>query len=257
MCGRYTLSQGEKVIEAIPNITIREDLRKLADRARFNIAPTQDILVAVQTGAAPELQLMQWGLIPSWAKDSSIANKLINARAETIAQKPAFRQAFRQRRCAIPADGFYEWRQNSDGTKTPLYIRLKTHAGFALAGLWETWRDPTGETVTTCTIITTPPNALLAPIHNRMPAILSPDAVRQWLGPHPCPPEELLAHLQPFPAEQMEFHAVSRSVNSVTHDGPELVHPVAEATLHQDSHRPVSSRSRHTQSDDSTQPTLF
>ena len=223
MCGRYTLSQGEKIVEAIPNITIREDLRRLMDGGRFNIAPTQDVLVAVQSGANPELRVMQWGLVPSWAKDAS--SPLINARAETLAEKPMFRSAFRARRCVVPADGFYEWRTNADGSKTPLYIRLKSHGGFAFAGLWETWKDPTGEELTTCTIITTRPNSLLAPIHNRMPAILSPEAVRRWLDPGAgaSGAEELLALLEPFPTEQLEFHLVSRAVNSAEREGSELI----------------------------------
>jgi putative SOS response-associated peptidase YedK len=234
MCGRYTLSQGEKVIEAIPNVTIREDLRRIVDQGRFNIAPTQDILVVIQPAATPEAKLMRWGLIPHWAKDPAIAGKLINARAETLAQKPAFRQALQKRRCVIPADGFYEWRKNEDGTKTPIYTHLKSRRGFAFAGLWETWADPRpgpshGTLLTTCTIITTPPNPLLAPIHNRMPAMLSPESARAWLDPRPRPPEELLAFLQPFPAGQMDTRIVSRAVNSAAHDGPDLITPVEDS----------------------------
>ena len=228
MCGRYTLAQGEKIIEAIPNVTIREDLRKVMEQGRFNIAPTQEILVAIQPTAQPELEVMRWGLIPHWAKDASIASKMINARAETLAEKPAFRQALEKRRCVIPADGFYEWRKNADGTKTPIYLTLKSLRGFAFAGLWETWKDRDGKTVTTCTIITTTPNALLAPIHNRMPAILSPEGVRRWLDPGPHTAEALLAELKPFPAEEMQAHAVSRAVNAATQDGPELIVPVEE-----------------------------
>jgi putative SOS response-associated peptidase YedK len=234
MCGRYTLSQGEKVVEAIPNVTIREDLRQVLERGRFNIAPTQDILAAVPSGAGPELRVMRWGLIPSWAQDGSAAGQLINARAETLAQKPAFRGAFRQRRCVIPADGFYEWRKNADGSKTPFYARLKSGRGFAFAGLWETWRDAAGETLATCTIITTAPNALLSPIHNRMPAMLSAEAVGRWLAPGGTTASEaegLLALLRPFPAEAMEIYAVSRAVNSATHEGRELVAAVEDGSL--------------------------
>jgi putative SOS response-associated peptidase YedK len=228
MCGRYTLSQGEKIVEAIPNITIREDLRRLLDGGRFNIAPTQDVLVAVQAAAGPELQVMQWGLVPAWAKDAE--SPLINARAETLAEKPTFRGALRARRCVVPADGFYEWRTNGDGSKTPLYIRLKSRRGFAFAGLWETWKDPTGETLRTCTIITTPANALVATIHNRMPAILTAEEVRQWLAGDTGAesPEGLLALLGPFPAGEMEMHAVSRAVNFAGREGRELIEPVED-----------------------------
>jgi putative SOS response-associated peptidase YedK len=229
MCGRYTLSKGEKIIEAVPNVTIREDLRKHMEQHRFNIAPTQDVLVAVQIGDKPELQVMQWGLIPSWAKDAAIASQLINARAETISEKPAFRKAFERRRCVVPADGFYEWRMNSDGSKTPVYIRLKSHRGFGFASLWETWRDGAGEPVHTCTIITTPANAMLTRIHNRMPAILSPEAVRQWLNPAAQPADELRAQLKPFPADEMEMQVVSRAVNTAAREGPELIQPVEDA----------------------------
>jgi putative SOS response-associated peptidase YedK len=228
MCGRYTLSKGEKIIEAVPNVTIREDLRKFMEQHRFNIAPTQDVLVAIQTGEKPELQVMRWGLIPSWAKDASIASQLINARAETIAQKPAFRKAFARRRCVVPADGFYEWRKNADGSKTPVYIRLKSRRGFGFAGLWESWSEGNGEPVHTCTIITTAANAMLTRIHNRMPVILSPQAVRDWLNPAAQPVDELLAQLRPFPVEEMEMQVVSRAVNTAAHDGPELIEPVED-----------------------------
>jgi putative SOS response-associated peptidase YedK len=156
---------------------------------------------------------------------------MINARAETLAEKPAFREALEKRRCVIPADGFYEWRKNPDGTKTPIYTTLKSLRGFAFAGLWESWKGPDGKIVTTCTIITTAPNALLAPIHNRMPAILSPEGVRQWLDPGPHTAEELLAQVKPFPAEEMQSHPVSRAMNAASYDGPELITPVEEPSL--------------------------
>jgi len=227
MCGRYTLAQGEKIVEAIPNVTIREDLH---DIGRWNIAPTQDIFAVANlspggvavAGGPWELQRMRWGLIPSWAKDMSIGSKLINARAETLAEKPAFRKALQRRRCAIPADGFYEWRKNPDGTKTPMYIRLKNHRGFAFAGLWDIWESPEAVLVT-CTIITIPPNELLAPINNRMPAILPPEEVRHWLDQKPHEAAEMLSCLKPYPADEMEMYAVSRSVNSATREGPDLI----------------------------------
>ena len=229
MCGRYTLAQGEKIVEAIPNVTIREELR---DIGRWNIAPAQDILAVANIAPSGrpgtlEVQRMRWGLVPSWAKDASLGNKMINARAETLAEKPAFRKALQRRRCAIPADGFYEWRKNPDGTKTPMYIRLKNGRGFAFAGLWDIWESPDGPLVT-CTIITTPPNALVAPIHNRMPAILSPETVSQWLDPHPRDAAEMFSCLKPYPADEMEMYPVSRQVNTATRDGPDLIAPVED-----------------------------
>lgn len=251
MCGRYTLAQGEKIIEAIPNVTIREDLREVG---HWNIAPTQEILVVAnrETGAGRgvEVEPMRWGLVPSWAKDASIGSKMINARAETLAEKPAFRKALERRRCVIPADGFYEWRKNPDGTKTPIYARLKTGRCFAFAGLWDTRQGPDGKSLTTCTIITTEPNALLSPIHNRMPAILPPEAVQDWLDPRPRPPEEMLAWLKPYPADEMEAYAMSRSVNSATRDGPELVAQVEDVP----EQNPQRKQGRGTAPQDTTAP---
>src|ERR1041384_1101790 len=159
MCGRYSLSKGEKIIEIVPNITMKADLREVG---RWNIAPTQDVLVvANRPGRAGEFQAqtMRWGLIPSWAKDPSIGNKMINARAEPLAQKPAFRHSLERRRCIIPADGFYEWRKNPGGAKTPMYLRLKNGQAFGFAGLWDIWRDDQGKPLETCTIAQNTPEA--------------------------------------------------------------------------------------------------
>ena len=152
-----------------------------------------------------------------------------NARAETLAEKPAFRKALEKRRCVIPADGFYEWRKNADGSKTPMYITLASEGVFAFAGLFETWKDPLGEEVKTCTIITTGPNGLLAGVHDRMPAILSPEGVKAWLAG--TGEEKVLELLKAYPAEQMKMRPVGRGVNSAAREGAELIAPVADVPV--------------------------
>ena len=223
MCGHYSIIRLAQIVEVIQNVTIKVDLS--VEMARWNVAPGQDVLIITHRNT-PTLQKARWGLVPSWAADKAIGNRLINARAETLREKPAFRAAFQSRRCAIPADGFYEWRKNGDGGKTPMYIRLKSKRLFAFAGLWETWPAPAGETLTTCTIITTTPNKLVAPIHDRMPAILTLDRVGTWIDGASNDVDTLL---RPLEAELMEAYAVSNRVNRTTTDGPQLIEPVAEA----------------------------
>jgi putative SOS response-associated peptidase YedK len=179
------------------------------------------MVAAVANDAPDELRPMRWGLIPAWAKDPAIGDHLINARVETVAEKPAFRAALRRRRCLVFADGFYEWRKTAGG-KVPTYVRLRSGAPFAFAGLWERWAG-TGEPLTTCTLITGPPNELMAPIHNRMPVILLPEEYDAWLAPGDVPAERLLPLLNPYPAALMEAYAVSTRVNSPRSDGPELI----------------------------------
>jgi putative SOS response-associated peptidase YedK len=171
------------------------------------------------------VQLLRWGLIPSWAKDPAIGYKLINARAESIAEKPGFRTAFKKRRCLIPADGFYEWRLESDGrTKTPMRIRMKSKEPFTFAGLWETWKDPQEKEIRTFTIITTEPNEILQPIHNRMPVIMKPEDEEAWLDPR-ADPKHLAKILSPYTEKEMEAYAVSQLVNSPKHDSPDCIEP--------------------------------
>src|SRR3954471_24884586 len=181
MCGRYTLINLAALTQAFPWI----DEPPADDPSRYNIAPTQPI-VAVANNRADRFEHFHWGLIPSWAIDPGIGNRMINARAETLAEKPAFRTALRRRRCLIPADGFYEWRKESDKTKTPMYIRLKSGEPFAFAGLWDVWHSPDGSVVPSCTIVTTVPNELMASIHDRMPAILPESDYARWI----CPDEQ-------------------------------------------------------------------
>ena len=179
MCGRFTLTADPNDLrEAFPWVNIPEGVGP-----RYNIAPSQPVAVIPNDGQN-QLNFFVWGLIPSWAKDPTIGNKMINARAETLTEKPSFRTAFRRRRCLIPASGFFEWKQNPGGkTKTPMYIRLKSGKPFALAGLWERWDSPDGSTVFSCTIITTQPNELMQGIHNRMPVMLPSQAYCAVGGP--------------------------------------------------------------------------
>ncbi len=195
-------------------------------RPRYNIAPTQ--LVAVVYDASPRvLSAARWGLIPSWAKDPSIGARMINARAETLAERPAFRNLLKRRRCLVLADSFYEWRKNPDGSKTPMRVMLASEEPFALAGLWDAWKTPEGEWLNTCTIVTTESNALVAPFHNRMAAILPPEREADWLSRDHDDITFLRSLLQPFPAERMKCYPVSSRVNNVRNDDPTLIEPAA------------------------------
>jgi putative SOS response-associated peptidase YedK len=192
---------------------------------RYNIAPSQPIAVVANNGQN-RLEFLQWGLIPSWAKDPQIGNQMINARAESLAQKPSFRVAYRRRRCLIPADGFFEWRkEDGSRSKTPMYIHMKSGQPFAFAGLWEIWQQNGDTPLLSCTIITTAPNALLETIHNRMPVILRPEDYALWLDPEERTPQQLDGLLVPFAADQMEAYAVSTLVNSPRFDSPACIAP--------------------------------
>jgi putative SOS response-associated peptidase YedK len=194
----------------------------------FNIAPTQSVAaVRVEQNGQRELCSLKWGLVPSWADDVTIGNRMINARAETVATKPAFRQAFKSRRCLIVADGFYEWQKNGR-QKQPYYIRLKDDRPFGFAGLWEKWpkADPAVES---CVIITTDANELMAPIYNRMPVIVPPEAFDLWLSPDTQEPELLQSLLRPYRASEMVAYPVSTRVNSPLHNEPECIRPQADA----------------------------
>ncbi|MGG6241904.1 SOS response-associated peptidase [Nodosilinea sp. AN01ver1] len=226
MCGRFSLNQtGEDLaaafhLKAVPPVA-----------PRYNVAPTQPVATVVATPEQPEphFHLLQWGLVPSWAKDAAIGSRMINARAETVAEKPSFRAAFKRRRCLILADGFYEWQRQGDGQpKQPHYIFLKDHQPFAFAGLWEHWHDPvSGGELQTCTILTTDPNELMEPIHNRMPVILPAEDYATWLDPSYYQPQTLQAMLRPYEAEAMERYPVSKAVNKPQHDAPDCIEPLA------------------------------
>ena len=224
MCGRFTLTIDPLHLqEAFPWAVIPDTLVP-----RFNISPSQPVAVIPNTGDNT-LSMYRWGLIPSWSKDASIGERMINARSETLAEKPSFRNAYRRRRCLILADGFFEWKQSpSMKTKQPIYIKLKAAQPFAFAGLWELWSAPDGSEIHSCTIITTQPNSLLEPIHNRMPVILSPKSYNQWLTPNDMLPTQLNELLVSYPADEMIAYPVSKLVNSPQNDSPELINPIGE-----------------------------
>jgi putative SOS response-associated peptidase YedK len=228
MCGRYTLTvtNPEQLAQAFDLKTVPDEFLS----PRYNVAPTQKMAAVVQDiEGQNQLVWMRWGLIPSWSKDASRASQMINARSETAHEKPSFRTALSRRRCLVIADGFYEWKPNADGAKTPMYIRLRDKSVFGLSGLWEKWTDPeSGEIWTTCTILTTTPNAFLENIHNRMPVILPRQHYNRWLDPKITDPQEVMPLLQPYPAEAMMAYAVSKRVNNARYDGPDLIDAVEE-----------------------------
>ncbi|MFQ5785902.1 MAG: SOS response-associated peptidase [Alphaproteobacteria bacterium] len=216
MCGRFTLrTPGHRLAgafgaEAPPDLA-----------PRYNIAPGEDIAVVRRTTAGGrEFAWLRWGLIPCWARDAAIGSRMINARAETVRDKPAFRAAFGERRCLVAADGFYEWQKTGGRTKQPWYIRLADDAPFAFAGLWERWRAPGGEAVESCALITVAANARLGPIHHRMPAILPPGTYGDWLDPAPASLDALAALLRPLPDDALAAHPVGRMVNDARNDAP-------------------------------------
>jgi len=220
MCGRYALILSGRALAEQFDLPSVPTLRP-----RYNIAPTQSVPIVRAGSAEPrELREVRWGLIPFWAKDPSIGARMINARSETVAEKPAFRQAIRRRRCLIPASGFYEWSRQG-GDKQPYYIQLSGSRPFAFAGLWEHWSPSEGGPVESCTILTTTPNALVAELHDRMPVILPPDRYDEWLSAAELAEDRLASLLGPYPAEEMTAHPVSRHVNSPAHDDPACIEP--------------------------------
>lgn len=218
MCGRYAL-----VVVGDGSLQRRFSLEGLFDESpeRYNVAPTQTLPV-ITRNSPNRVAMMRWGLIPSWAKDASISSRMINARAETVAEKPAFRTALRSRRCLVPASGFFEWKREGSG-KTPHFVHLPNEPLFAFAGLYDLWRDPDGQTVQSYTIITTEPNDLMSTIHNRMPVILRREDEDEWLDPENAEPEHLLPLLRPYPAGEMAAYPVSRLVNSPMNDAPDVL----------------------------------
>ena len=220
MCGRYTLTVDPAELMA------RFDLETadISVTPRYNIAPTQPVAV-VFSESPRTLSAARWGLVPGWAKDISIGYKMINARAETLQEKPAFRTLLRKKRCLILADSFYEWQKHPDGSKTPTRLMLADGAPFAFAGLWDAWKTPEGEWMKSCTIITTAPNALAAQVHDRMPAILARETERDWLDRANDHSEHLQSLLTAYPAELMRTYVVSAQVNNVRNDSAALIAP--------------------------------
>ncbi|KAB8319859.1 SOS response-associated peptidase [Tolypothrix campylonemoides VB511288] len=222
MCGRFTLSQTAEAIYQTFHVN-----KILSLEPQYNIAPTQMVAAVLYNPETKqrEFEKLRWGLIPSWAKDLGMGAKLINARAETVGEKPAFRSAFKHRRCLVVADGFYEW-QTKEGKKQPFYFHLQERKPFGFAGLWEQWRSPQGEEITSCTILTTKCNELLQPIHERMPVILQPQDYDLWLDPQVQTPEPLQQLLHPYPSEAMMAYPVSTMVNSPKHNSPDCIKPL-------------------------------
>ncbi|TNF78146.1 MAG: SOS response-associated peptidase [Acidobacteria bacterium] len=224
MCGRYTLSSPTDLLADLLELDSVPDLAP-----RYNIAPTQEAAVVRVTGetGARTLDLLRWGLIPFWSKDPGIGNRMINARAETVGEKPAYRTSFKRKRCLVPADGFYEW-QATGGPKQPFYFRFEGGGPFALAGLWDRWEKGEGDPIETFTILTTEPNEVVAPVHRRMPVILDRETMAIWLDPAIEDAERLTPLLGPFPAAGMEGFPVSTFVNSPGNDTPRCIEPLTE-----------------------------
>ena len=223
MCGRFTQTASPEVLAQQFNITDPPLFTP-----RYNIAPSQPI-AAIRIDpdtTTRRLVMLRWGLIPSWAKDPKIGNQCINAKAETVAEKPSFRSAFKKRRCLVVATGFYEWQMHGR-TKQPMWIGLRSKQPFAFAGLWEHWKPAEGEPLGTCTIITTEPNDLMAPIHNRMPVILAPSSYDQWLDPAFQNIETLTGLLRPYSSEELTAYPVSTLVNNPRHDDPQCLESVS------------------------------
>ena len=222
MCGRYALTtEPGDLQEAFPEF-------KFPDLGipRFNIAPSQPILATSNDGKK-KADHFNWGLIPSWAKDPSIGNRMINARADTLAEKPAFRSAYKYRRCLIFADGFFEWQaQPGSKLKIPFFIQLKSRLPFVFAGLWEQWHSTDGSEILSAAIITTEPNELMTSIHNRMPVILKTDAYAHWMDSSPQSPDRLQNLLVPYPSIEMTAYPVSTVVNSPNNDRAECIRPI-------------------------------
>jgi putative SOS response-associated peptidase YedK len=225
MCGRYTLT--EITPDLLAEVFGVQETPQLSPR--FNIAPTQNVPVVrvLEAGEPRRMDLLRWGLIPVWAKDRAIGNRLINARSETAAEKPAFRTSFKRKRCLVVTDGFYEWQKTPSG-KQPFWIHREDSRPFAFAGLWSWWKDPeTEEPVETFTILTTTPHPKVAPVHNRMPAIVAPEAYGLWLDPEEDQADHLQALLGPEGGKDLVLTPVSTRVNNPRNEGPENIEAVA------------------------------
>jgi putative SOS response-associated peptidase YedK len=222
MCGRFTVTTTADIVEQFDLV---EPLAEALE-PRYNIAPTQSVPVISNRGER-HLETMRWGLVPHWADDLSIGHRMINARGESLAEKPAFRDAYARRRCLVPADGFYEWKR-AGKKRTPYYFHLPDHHLFGFAGLWERWKDPEGEWLLSFTIITAPANELVRPIHDRMPVVIAPADYDRWLHPDPLPPQ-MLQDMIASPADDLfTCYQVSPYVSSVAHQGPECIEPAPE-----------------------------
>jgi len=224
MCGRFTLTA--TIDEIMDRFDIQSFLNEELYVPSYNIAPSQQVLAVINDGSSNRMGFLKWGLVPPWANDPSIGNKMINARAETITEKPSFRHAFQKKRCLVIADSFYEWKRQSDQTKTPMRIKLKSNELFAMAGLWEGYKAKDGKTLYSCSVITTGPNELMKEIHDRMPVILNREDESVWLNPAIADPIRLTALLQPFNDALMDTYEVSPMVNSPKNNSIELIQKI-------------------------------
>ncbi|TLS35704.1 SOS response-associated peptidase [Pseudalkalibacillus caeni] len=224
MCGRYSLFTDLETI--LERFSIEAAADGFEYEPAYNIAPGQEIVTVINSNGSNKIGKLKWGLIPFWAKDSKIGNKLINARAETIAKKPSFKHSFQRKRCLVLGDSFYEWKKEDD-KKIPMRIRVDQGRLFAMAGLWDKWKDKNGESVFTCTIITTRPNDLMKDIHNRMPVILSKEEEQAWLDPRNQNANDLEELLVPFPEHKMDAYRISSAINSPKNNFPECIKPIS------------------------------
>jgi putative SOS response-associated peptidase YedK len=220
MCGRF--AQKTDVKRLAKRFGVAEPPEASPAGARYNVAPTQDILCVRGGGGGREMTFFKWGLVPSWAKDPSVGARLINARSETVAEKPAFREAYRRRRCIVPADGFYEW-MRAGGRRQPFFFRMKDGTPFGFAGLWERWQGGEGRVINSCTILTAEANEVVRPVHDRMPVILSPGDYDLWLDGDERRRDLLGELLRPYPASEMTSHPVGSAVNSPRSQGESLI----------------------------------
>ncbi|MFC0043882.1 SOS response-associated peptidase [Metabacillus iocasae] len=219
MCGRFYLHTPLEELKSVFHFDYSHELEP-----RYNIAPTQSVLAIVQENERRIGHLFDWGLVPSWAKDTSFRHKMINARAETLTEKPSFKSSFRSKRCIILADGFFEWKKEGK-TKVPYRIQLKTSQPFAFAGLWEKW-EKGEEPLYTCTIVTTEPNELVGKLHHRMAVILKDEHIDAWLDPTITDTDYLQSLLKSYPADEMEYSQVSSLVNSPKNDVKQCIEPI-------------------------------
>jgi putative SOS response-associated peptidase YedK len=221
MCGRFTLTA--TIEEIMDRFEVQSFLEQEYYSPSYNIAPSQSVLAVINDGKSNRMGFLKWGLIPTWTKDMSIGNKMINARAETLSEKPSFRNAFKKKRCLIIADSFYEWQRHDDNSKTPMRIQLKAKKLFAMAGIWENWKSPEGKALYSCSVITTGPNELMKDIHDRMPAILKPDDEKIWLDPSISDLDYLYQFLKPLDENLMDAYEVSSLVNSPKNNSIDLI----------------------------------
>jgi putative SOS response-associated peptidase YedK len=224
MCGRFTLTA--TVDQLIDRFDIEFFLQEEEYNPSYNVAPSQSVLAVINDGARKRMGFLRWGLIPPWAKDMSIGYKMINARAETLIDKPSFRNAYKKKRCLIVADSFYEWKRIDSKTKIPMRIKLKSNELFSMAGLWENWKSPDGKSIYSCSVITTSPNELVQDIHDRMPVILKPEDEKYWLDPSITDTTKLNPLLKPLDHGLMEAYEVSPLVNSPKNNSIELIQKI-------------------------------